>query len=121
MAKQVLIVEDEANIAEALSFVLEREGYAVTLAADGESGLAQMRAARPDAVVLDVMLPGRNGFEVLKAIRTDPHLSATPVAVLTARGQAHDRSRAEAVGADAYMTKPFANAEVIAQIRSLIG
>lgn len=121
MTKQVLIVEDEANIAEALGFLLEREGYAVTHAADGETGLAQMRAARPDAVVLDVMLPGRSGFEVLRAIRSDPALSTTPVAVLTARGQAQDRQRAEAVGANVYMTKPFANREVVAQIRNLIG
>lgn len=120
LAKQVLIVEDEKNIAEALSFLLEREGYAVTHVADGESGLAQMRLERPDAVLLDVMLPGRSGFEVLRAIRTDPALSETPVAMLTARGQAHDRQRAEAGGADVYMTKPFANREVVAQIRSLI-
>lgn len=120
MAKTILIVEDEPNIAEALSFLLEREGYAVRLASDGETGLAAARADRPSAIVLDVMLPRRSGFEVLKALRGDPAVAKTPVMVLTARGQTRDRQTAGAVGADVYLTKPFSNRVVVDELRRLV-
>ena len=120
VVKRVLIVEDEPNIAEALSFLLEREGFAVSLASDGEKGLASARSERPCAIVLDVMLPRKNGFEVLREIRGDPSVSTTPVVVLTARGQAHDRKTASEVGADVYLTKPFSNRQVIDEIRRLV-
>lgn len=121
MAARIFIVEDEPNIAEALSFLLEREGYAVVTAADGDSAMPQLRAEPPAAVVLDVMLPKRSGFEVLKDIRSDPRLARLPVLVLTARGQSHDRRTAEGVGADAYLTKPFSNRDVVDAIRRLAG
>ncbi|MEL6977569.1 MAG: response regulator [Pseudomonadota bacterium] len=120
MAKTILIVEDEPNIAEALAFLFEREGYDVRLASDGETGLAAARSDRPAAIVLDVMLPQRNGFELLKALRGDPSVGRTPVMVLTARGQKRDRETAGAVGADVYLTKPFSNRLVVDEMRRLV-
>src|SRR5690606_6537334 len=102
------------------SFVLEREGYDVAAAADGESALASLRGARPDVLILDVMLPKLNGFEVLKQIRRDPALVSLPVIVLTAKGQARDRRMAEEIGVSGFMTKPFSNRDVIAEVRRLI-
>lgn len=86
---------------------------------DGADALRRMRSGRYDAVVLDIMLPGLNGFDVLKAVRADPRLSGLPVIVLTAKGQATDRKSAQEIGASAFITKPFANADVVAQVRNL--
>lgn len=120
MVKRVLIVEDEPNIAEALSFLLEREGYSVSLASDGEKGIASARSERPSAIVLDIMLPRKNGFEVLRELRGDPSIARTPVVMLTARGQAHDRRAACENGANVYLTKPFSNRKVIEEIKRLV-
>lgn len=117
--QRVLIIEDEPSITVALQFLLEREGYHVDCAADGESGLMRLLQSRPNVLVLDVMLPNRSGFEVLKHIRGAPRLRDLPVLVLTARGQAQDRRMAKDAGADAFLTKPFANAEVIAAMKRL--
>ena len=94
-APRVLLVEDERHIVESLSFVLEREGFEVSAAADGESALERLRASRPDVLVLDVMLPRLGGLEVLKLVRADAALRTLPVVVLTARGRPHDRRMAE--------------------------
>jgi CheY-like chemotaxis protein len=119
MGAQVLIVEDEAHIAESLGFVLEREGYTVATVPDGEAALQRLRGGLPDLLILDVMLPGLNGFEVLKAIKSDPRLSALPVILLTARTQPRDREMAESIGAAAYLTKPFSNRDIVAMVRQL--
>ncbi len=119
MAARVLIAEDEANIAESLSFILSREGHVVSTVADGEAALQQLRRGLPDLLILDVMLPGRNGFEVLKAIKADARLQALPVIVLTAKTQQRDREMAESIGAAAYLTKPFANRDLVEQVRRL--
>ncbi|WP_332813040.1 response regulator transcription factor [Ramlibacter sp.] len=119
MAARVLIAEDEANISESLSFILSREGHAVSTVADGEAVLQQLRRGLPDLLILDVMLPGRNGFEVLKAIKADARLQSLPVIVLTAKTQQRDREMAEAIGAAAYLTKPFANRDLVEQVRRL--
>ena len=121
MARQVLIVEDEPHIVESLSFVLGREGYAVSSVMDGESALELLRRTPPDLVILDLMIPRLNGFEVLKAAKTDPSLLSIPVMVLTAKGQVHDRRLAEEIGSDGFMTKPFSNREIVEQVRRLIG
>jgi len=121
MARQVLIVEDEPHIVESLAFVLGREGYAVSSVMDGESALEILRRSPPDLVILDLMIPRLNGFEVLKAAKTDAALRAIPVRVLTAKGQAHDRRLAEEIGSDGFMTKPFSNREIVQQVRRLIG
>lgn len=120
MAGRVLLIEDEANIAEALRFILTRDGWQVDTHGDGLTALAKLRALRPDVLVLDVMLPGRSGYEILDELRADPDLAALPVLVLTARGQERDRAIAAARGASMFMTKPFANAEILAGLRQLV-
>ena len=119
MAKRVLIAEDEPHIVESLSFVLELEGYAVSAALDGEATLRALRASPPDLLILDLMLPKTNGFEVLKAVKADPALRSIPVIVLTAKGQAQDRRMVEAIGAEGFMTKPFSNREIVERVREL--
>ncbi len=119
MTRQVLLIEDEANIAEAIRFVLTRDGWSVTTHADGADALDRIRVLRPDVLVLDVMLPGRSGFEILTDLRADPDLAALPVLVLTARGQDRERDAALAAGATRFLPKPFGNADLVATVRSL--
>ena len=119
MATRVLIAEDEPYIVESLSFVLEREGYAVRAALDGEAALRELRASAPDLLILDLMLPKMNGFEVLKAAKADPALKAIPIIVLTAKGQAQDRRMVDEIGAEGFMTKPFSNREIVERVREL--
>lgn len=119
MTARVLIAEDEPNIVESLSFILGREGCDVTAVFDGEAVLARLRSDRPDVVILDVMLPKMNGFEVLKRIKSDPELRSLPVLVLTAKGQDKDRKTAEELGADAFVTKPFANRDIVERVMGL--
>ena len=118
--KRVLIAEDEGSIAESLRFLLVREGHTVSLARDGAEAVAMVRRARPDALVLDLMLPKRSGFDVLKDLRAEPDTRTLPVLMLTAKGQANDRKAAEDLGVDAFLTKPFANDEVIATVTRLL-
>lgn len=120
MAGRVLIAEDEPNITIALSYLLESAGFAVDVVNDGEAAIDALRLSPPDVLVLDVMLPKRNGFEVLKAVRADRNLAALPVLVLTARGQAQDRRNAEEFGATAFLTKPFANDAVVDAVKTLV-
>ncbi len=121
MNKQVLIAEDEPHIVESLSFVLQRSGFEVHAVSDGADVLAAVRARSPDVVVLDVMLPNRNGFEVLKQLKGDPLHAALPVLMLTAKGQEQDRATAIQLGAEAFITKPFSNREVVECLRGLLG
>ncbi len=121
MAQRVLIAEDESNIVESLRFVLMREGYEVSHALDGAEALSLVRRETPDALVLDLMLPKLSGYDVLKELRADVATRALPILMLTAKGQAHDRQAAEDLGVDAFMTKPFANSDVVAQIARLLG
>ena len=119
MAISVLIAEDEENIAASLRFILERAGCLVSHAADGEQTLAAARADIPDVLVLDVMLPSLSGFDVLKTLRADETLRTLPVLILTAKGQSHDRQTATELGADSFVTKPFSNAEIVAEVLRL--
>lgn len=119
LAVKVLIAEDDANIVESLGFVLEREGFVVSAALDGDAVLRQLRREAPDVMILDLMLPRCTGFEVLKALRSDPALRALPVMVLTAKGQPQDRRSVEAIGVEGFMTKPFSNTEVVAAVHRL--
>lgn len=119
VAVHVLIAEDEQNIAESLRFILEREGCVVRHASDGEQALAEVRAEAPDVLILDVMLPSLNGFDVLKTLRSDAMTKDLSVLVLTAKGQSHDRQTADTLGADTFMTKPFSNAEIVAEVLRL--
>lgn len=119
MGKTVIVIEDERNIIEAISFILSRDGWEVKTHSNGQDAVEAVRARRPDLVILDVMLPGRSGFDILQDIRDDAELGATPVLMLTARGQEKDREMAERAGASRFMTKPFSNAEVLAAVREL--
>ena len=120
MAKaRILIVEDEPNIVESLSFILRRAGFEVDTVTDGAEALDRVRRQAFEVLVLDIMLPGMNGLDVLKAIRSDQALSSLPVIVLTAKGQANDRRTAEAIGANAFITKPFSNADVVERVSRL--
>lgn len=119
MTKRVLLVEDEPNIIEALRFILSRDGWAVDTHSDGATALHAIETRTPDIVVLDVMLPNRSGFDILRDLRGHPEVAATPVLMLTARGQEKDRELAEAIGATHFMTKPFSNAEVLETIRGM--
>jgi DNA-binding response OmpR family regulator len=121
MATRVLIVEDEPNIVESLSFMLRRGGYEVASVLDGAAALAHLRSAPTDLLILDLMLPGLNGFEVLKEVKADSALEALPVLILTAKGQSQDRRLAEEIGVDAFMTKPFSNRELMETVSRLAG
>ena len=112
--KTVLIVEDEKNIVDILRFNLQREGYRILEAYDGESGLAQAVSANPDLILLDVMLPKMNGFDVCKSLRSQG--SNVPVIILTAREEESDKVLGLEIGADDYITKPFSMRELIARV-----
>ena len=116
---RVVIAEDEANIAAALEFLLSRAGYNVQVVTDGEKALDFLRRERPDVMVLDVMLPHVDGFELLKRVRADARLSDLPVLILTAKGQQQDKKTAEAIGATAFMAKPFSNSELVECVKRL--
>jgi DNA-binding response OmpR family regulator len=117
----VLIAEDEPYIVESLTFLIERAGLSVATATNGAVAIQSIRNLRPAVVVLDIMLPEENGLVVLKWVKGDPELMNTPILVLTARGQENDRKMALALGADAFVTKPFSNREVVDRICALAG
>jgi DNA-binding response OmpR family regulator len=119
MTTRVLIAEDEPHIVESLSFVLQRSGYEVSSVFDGEAAMSRLRSDPPDMMILDVMLPKLNGFEVLKQVKSDPALRSIPVIILTAKGQTQDRRMAEEIGVDGFMTKPFSNREIVDEVRRL--
>ncbi len=121
MAIDVLIAEDEPNILEALDFVLKRAGWATGSVMDGEAVMEAVREHRPRVLVLDIMLPKRSGFEVLKQIRSHKSTADLPVLVLTAKGQQQDRRIAEELGADRFVTKPYSNTDVVSAVRNLLG
>ena len=119
MAKRVLLAEDEANIAESIAFLLERAGFEVSVENDGRRALDSVMADAPDVLVLDVMLPGLDGYEILRTLRADRRGTSLPVLMLTAKGQREDREMALKCGADRFMTKPFSNAEIVSAVREL--
>nr|WP_295885961.1 response regulator [uncultured Devosia sp.] len=121
MAVDILIAEDEPSILESLDFILRRAGWTTNSVTDGDAALEAVRRLKPRVVVLDVMLPKRSGFEVLKQIRANPETETLPVLILTAKGQQQDRRIAEQLGADVFVTKPYANAEVVGAVRQLLG
>ena len=118
---RILIVEDDPNIGESLDFILRRADFDVELITDGAVALDRIRHQAYAVVILDIMLPGMNGFDLLRAVRADKQLAAIPVIVLTAKGQANDRRTAETIGANVFITKPFSNAEIVERIRQLTG
>lgn len=117
---RVLIVEDEQNILLSLEFLLGKEGYAVSTACDGAAALRALQEQTPDLVLLDVMLPLIDGFELCRLIRENPALRGTRIMLLTARGRDSEIARGLALGADNYLTKPFSTRDLMEKVRSLL-
>lgn len=119
MSRKVLLIEDEPNITEAIRFLLTREGWLVETHAEGGDAVQTVLSVRPDLVILDVMLPGKSGMDILRELREHEDMQALPVLMLTARGQSRDREMAEKAGVSRFMTKPFSNTEVLTAVRDL--
>lgn len=120
MSVPIVIADDEPNILISLEFLMKREGYAVHLARDGDEALDLIRRERPRLVLLDVMMPKKTGFEVCQALRQDDALKDTLVLMLTAKGRETDIVKGLALGANAYMTKPFSTRELVQKVRELL-
>jgi DNA-binding response OmpR family regulator len=119
--KRILIVDDEPVMVETLRFALEREGYVCREAKDGEEAIATIRADPPDLILLDVMMPGLNGYQVCRFVKETAGLRHIPVILLTARAQERDRAMGTRSGADDYVTKPFAMETLLALVRRRLG
>ena len=119
--RKVLLIEDEPNIIEAIRFLLSRDGWSVHTHANGSDAVSEVARVAPDLVVLDMMLPGRSGMDILRDLRADPGTETLPVLMLTARGQSRDRDMAEKAGVNKFMTKPFSNSEMLDAVRELLG
>lgn len=120
MNKKVLIVDDEPNIVISLEFLMTKEGYEVAVATDGDEALAQATAFKPDLVLLDVMMPKRSGYEVCEALRADTGEPGPRIVMLTAKGRESEIAKGIALGADAYITKPFSTKDLVALVKSLL-
>jgi two-component system alkaline phosphatase synthesis response regulator PhoP len=119
-SRRVLIIEDEPHIVLSLEYLLERDGFETATAADGERGLAMVRELRPDVVLLDLMLPRLDGYQVCQAIKSDPELAPIPIIVLSAKGQEVEVLKGLSLGAAQYITKPFGNAEILEAVRAVL-
>ena len=117
----ILLVDDEPSIRETVSFILEMEGYQVVTAENGDEALEQIRRLQPPVVLLDAMMPHRDGFDVCRTVKSDPTLAATKIVMLTALGQKTDQERAMVAGADFYVTKPFDEEDLLALLARLTG
>lgn len=118
--KTILIADDNENIREALTYLLEDEGYKLWLAKDGADALKKVKEFKPDILFLDIMMPEINGYDVCRAIKADPELRSTYVIMLTAKGQVAEQERGREVGADEYIVKPFSPMEILAKIKNLL-
>jgi DNA-binding response OmpR family regulator len=121
MAKRVLVVDDEPNIVLSLRFLMEREGFEVEVAPTGEAALQALGRRPVDLVLLDVMMPEFDGFEVCQRIRSNPAWAATRIVMLTAKGRTVERDKGLGLGADAYVTKPFSTRELVARVKQMLG
>jgi DNA-binding response OmpR family regulator len=117
---KILIADDEPNILVSLEYLMKREGYEVSVARDGVEALDVLRRERPRLVLLDVMMPGKSGFEVCQEIRSDEALRETRVLMLTAKGRETDIAKGLGVGANGYMTKPFSTRELVQKVREML-
>jgi DNA-binding response OmpR family regulator len=120
VAKRVLIVDDEPNIVTALEFLLEKRGYEVKVATNGEVALAEVETFKPDLVLLDVMMPKVSGYEVCQRMRANPQWQGIKIVMLSAKGREVEVSKGMSLGADLYVTKPFSSAELVATIDRLV-
>jgi len=121
MKKRVLIVDDEQNIAISVEYLMRREGFEVTVAKDGEEGLAKIRSSKPDLVLLDVMMPKMDGFQVLTEARADKELDSVRIIMLTAKGREAEVEKGLSLGADAYIPKPFSTSDLVNRVKTLLG
>lgn len=119
MGRHVVLIEDEPNITEAIRFLLQRDGWTVEAHADGASATEFINGSNANIVILDLMLPGKSGLDIVRELRDIDGLADLPVLMLTARGQLKDREMAEKAGVTRFMTKPFSNAEVLTAVRDL--
>jgi len=120
MTQTILIADDEPNIVISLEYLLQREGYQVLVARDGQEALDAVALMAPDLVLLDIMLPRLSGFDVCREIRANPAWNRMRIVMLTAKGRDVEASQGLAFGADAYITKPFSTRELLAQIAALL-
>jgi DNA-binding response OmpR family regulator len=121
MSHKILIADDEPNILLSLEFLMKREGFQVSVAAYGNAALAAVEREQPDLLLLDVMMPGKTGFEVCQALRADERHAELLILLLTAKGRETDVAKGLALGANAYMTKPFSTRELVDKVRALLG
>jgi DNA-binding response OmpR family regulator len=117
---KILIADDEPNILISLEYLMQREGFAVSVARDGQEALDAILRDPPDLVLLDVMMPSKTGLEVCQAVRADPGLKGVRILMLTAKGRETDVAKGLALGADAYVTKPFSTKDLVARVRALL-
>ncbi len=121
MSKKVLVVDDEPSILLSLEFLMKQEGFEVHTAADGDEALQSIQDELPDLILLDVMMPKRDGFEVCQILRANPEWKETKIIMLTAKGREVDQEKGLALGADDYITKPFATQELVKKVRTVLG
>ena len=121
MSRKILVVDDEPNILISLEFLMKRAGFEVRSADDGEAALRAIREDPPDLVLLDVMMPKKDGYEVCEAVRANPAWASIRIVMLTARGREIEREKGLALGADDYVTKPFATRELVDKVNTLLG
>ena len=120
MTKEILIVDDEPSIVIPIQFLMEQQGYSVIVAENGEDALDIIHKYKPDLVLLDIMLPGIDGYEVCEIVRLNPKYRHIKIIFLTAKGREVEIAKGMALGADAYITKPFSNAEVVEKVKELL-
>ena len=120
MAKEILIVDDEPNIDVPIQFLMEQEGYRVMIAERGEDALDLIYQYKPDLVLLDIMLPGIDGYEVCEIVRLNPNFRKVKIIFLTAKDREEEIAKGLALGADDYITKPFSNTELVAKVKELL-
>ncbi len=120
MSRKVLVVEDEANIVDSLSFLMKQAGFEVLVARDGDTAIRMMQRRPADLVLLDLMLPRRDGYEVCREIRSNPEWASVRIIMLTARGRDLDRRKGMQLGADAYITKPFSTRDIVARVQDML-
>jgi len=120
MPKQILIVDDELNVVVPIQFLMEQQGYRVMIAERGEDALDLIYQYKPDLVLLDIMLPGIDGYEVCEILRLNPNYRNIKIIFLTAKGREEEIAKGLALGADAYITKPFSNVALIAKVKELL-
>jgi DNA-binding response OmpR family regulator len=120
MTHKILIADDEPNILISLEYLMKREGFTVSVAHDGQQAIDAIRRDHPDLVLLDATMPHKTGFEVCQDVRADDSLKSTRILMLTAKGRDTDQAKGLALGADAYVTKPFSTKELVAKVRAML-